>query len=290
MREIGYSGEIWPVHPRAAEIAGLSRLSALADCRPRLTPRSSVSIAMTDRIAGELSAARRRRRRRVRFWICEAGEEGNELQTRCVDAAAGMPFLGPNGYGFINDFDRALVWPDQHGGAAVPRGVAIITQSGNIGMNLTMQRRALPIGYLITLGNRLRSASAGDRGMARDARVSAIGLHIEGLSDPQAFARRSPRAAARKGVVALKTGRSERRRPIAQSTRRRSAAWTGGQRVFRAASASRESRLSPTLIEAPNCCTCRGRCRAGLPASAARAEKRLDRRSRQRRWPRPGTR
>ena len=40
-----------------------------------------------------------------------------------------------------------------HGGVRVPRGVAIVTQSGNIGVNLTMQRRGLPIAYLCTLGN-----------------------------------------------------------------------------------------------------------------------------------------
>ncbi|MEI9985596.1 MAG: hypothetical protein WDN69_21855 [Aliidongia sp.] len=43
-----------------------------------------------------------------------------------------MPFLGPNCYGVINYLDGVLLWPDQHGGKRVERGVAIVTQSGNI--------------------------------------------------------------------------------------------------------------------------------------------------------------
>ena len=33
------------------------------------------------------------------------------------------------------------------------RGVAILSQSGNMGINFTMQRRGLPIAYLLSLGN-----------------------------------------------------------------------------------------------------------------------------------------
>jgi acyl-CoA synthetase (NDP forming) len=130
-----------------------------------------------------------------------------------------MPFLGPNCYGHLNFFDRALTWPDQFGGSAVERGVAIITQSGNIGLNLTMQRRALPIGYLITLGN---AASVGHaeamHAVLDDARVTAIGLHMEGISDPAALAAAAARARAQDiPVVVLKTGRSPEGARIAQS-------------------------------------------------------------------------
>ncbi len=52
-----------------------------------------------------------------------------------------MPILGPNCYGFINYLDGALLWPDQHGGKRVESGAAIVVQSSNIAINLTMQRR-----------------------------------------------------------------------------------------------------------------------------------------------------
>ena len=110
------------------------------------------------------------------------------MQAALREAAGEMPVLGPNCYGLINYIDGALLWPDQHGGTRVSRGVAIVTQSGNIGCNLTMQRRGLPIAYLCTMGNQaVVGLSAALETLACDERVTAIGLHIEGFDDPAAF-------------------------------------------------------------------------------------------------------
>ena len=89
----------------------------------------------------------------MRRASAESGGRGVELQEALIAAAGDMPILGPNCYGTINYLDGALLWFDQHGGRRCERGVAILTQSGNIGLNLTMQRRGLPIGHLMTLGN-----------------------------------------------------------------------------------------------------------------------------------------
>ena len=122
-----------------------------------------------------------------------------------------MPFLGPNCYGAINYLDGALLWFDQHGGQRCERGVAILTQSGNIGLNLTMQRRGLPIGHLLTLGNQAKvGLSDCIAALADDPRVTAIGLHIEAIDDVAAFDAAARKAlAARKAVVAVKAGSSD---------------------------------------------------------------------------------
>ncbi len=60
---------------------------------------------------------------------------------------------GPQLLRLINYLDGALLWPDQHGGRRVDRGVALLSQSSNIVINLTMQRRALPVAYVACLGN-----------------------------------------------------------------------------------------------------------------------------------------
>ena len=73
-----------------------------------------------------------------------------------------------------------------------------------------MQRRALPLAYLITVGNKAgnRMESLVDALLA-DPRVSVIGMHIEGLDDVAAFSRVALKA-LRQGVplVALKAGSS----------------------------------------------------------------------------------
>ena len=125
-----------------------------------------------------------------------------------------MPIIGPNCYGLINYADGALLWPDQHGGERLPagtRGVAIITQSSNIAVNMTMQRRGLPLAFLMTAGNQAQTGLAEMAlGLIEDDRVSALGLHIEGFNSVAGFERLAARARELgKPIVAMKVGRSE---------------------------------------------------------------------------------
>ena len=138
-----------------------------------------------------------------------------------------MPILGPNCYGLINYLDGALLWPDQHGGRRVERGVALISQSSNIAINLTMQRRGLPIAYVACLGN---AAVVGLAELAEalisDERVTAIGMYVEGIGDAAAFAAFAENARkAGKGVAVIKSGKTETARDAAAS---HTAALAGG--------------------------------------------------------------
>ena len=250
--KIGFTGEIWPVHPKHSTIAGRRVFRGVAEL-PAAPDAAFIGVnrhASIDLVT-ELSARGAGGAVTFASGFAEAGDEGPALQARLCAAAAGMPFFGPNCYGFINYLDRALVWPDQHGGLPVDRGVAIITQSGNIGLNLTMQKRALPIGYLITLGNQADVGPAEAMGaVLDDPRVTAIGLHMEGLDDPAALARAVARARSRNvPVVALKTGRSAAGARIAQS---HTAALTSGDAVvdafFRRIGVARVDSI-PALLE-----------------------------------------
>jgi acyl-CoA synthetase (NDP forming) len=218
--KIGFSGDIWPVHPGKNEIGGRRAFRCAKDL-PEAPDAAFIGVnryASID-IMAELAACGTGGAVAFASGFSEAGAEGQALQARLLQAAGAMPFFGPNCYGFLNYLDRTLTWPDQHGGAPVPRGVAIITQSGNIGLNVTMQRRALPIAMLITLGNQasLAHADAMDA-VLDDPRITAIGLHMEAIGDPDALASAVARARARNvPVVALKTGRSAEGARIAQS-------------------------------------------------------------------------
>jgi acyl-CoA synthetase (NDP forming) len=209
-RKIGYDGAIWPVHPRHDTVDGIPAFRSVADL-PAAPDAAFIAVNrhLSVEVAGALA------RRGAGGAVCYASgfaETGDaELQGRLVEAAGEMPFLGPNCYGLLSYLDGVALWPDQHGGVRTERGVAIITQSGNIGLDFTMQRRALPIAYLVTLGNQASvGLSAMIQALAADPRVSAIGLHIEGIDEPAAFAAACA-AAAGHGVpvVALKTGRSQ---------------------------------------------------------------------------------
>ena len=218
--KIGFAGEIWPVHPKHDEICGRPVYRTVA-ALPAAPDAAFVGVNRHASIAvmGALACAGAGGAVAFASGYAEAGEEGAALEAALRAAAGEMPFFGPNCYGFINYLDRALVWPDQHGCAPVPRGVAIITQSGNIGLNVTMQKRALPIGYLITLGNQAALGHAAVmEAVLDDPRVTAVGLHMEAVGDADALARVVARARAQGvAVVALKTGSSAAGARIAMS-------------------------------------------------------------------------
>src|SRR5687767_581616 len=110
--------------------------------------------------------------------FAEVGEEGRRLEHQLVQAAHGMPLMGPNCYGFVNYLSRAALWPDEHGGTARDGGVAIVTQSGNIAVNFTMTRRGLPVAGVFALGNQADVDIAKMlEVLAEDDRITAVGLH-----------------------------------------------------------------------------------------------------------------
>ena len=137
--------------------------------------------------------------------------DGVAVEQRLKQAAGNLAVLGPNCYGVLNPMERLALWPDEHGTRPVERGVALITQSGNIGITLTMQARALPIACVLSVGNQavLRIHDFLEV-LADDPRIGAIGLYLEAIPDVTAFAR-AALACADKGVplVAIKVGRSE---------------------------------------------------------------------------------
>ncbi len=141
-----------------------------------------------------------------------------------------MPLMGPNCYGFVNAMARAALWPDEHGIEPIERGVAIITQSGNIACNFTMTRRALPVAGVFAIGNQADIDMARMlEALAEDERITAIGLHIEGLKDIPAFARAaesaraSPQARHRAQDRALRARRQSGDEPHVIARRRRHA-------------------------------------------------------------------
>lgn len=214
-RKIGYAGEIWPVHPSRATVAGLTAYPDI-DSLPGAPDAAFVGVNRdaTIEVVARLSA------RGAGGAVCfasgfrEAQQEtgdGHAKQEALLAAAGDMTILGPNCYGMLNYLDGAALWPDQHGGVRVESGVALITQSSNIAINLTMQNRGLPLAYVVTAGNQAQTGvSKIAAALLRDPRVTALGLHIEGIDDLRGFEAMAETARdLGKPIVALKIGRSD---------------------------------------------------------------------------------
>jgi acyl-CoA synthetase (NDP forming) len=210
-RAIGFRGDIWPVHPRRATLGGLPCVPDVASL-PGPPDAAFVSVPREETVAVVAQLARLGAGGVVchASGFAEDGVAGARLQQDLMAAAGPMALLGPNCLGLLNYLDGVALWADQHGGARVESGVGLITQSGNIGLNMTMQRRGLPVAQLVTLGNRA-GADVPDvlAAMLEDPRITAVGLYLESLPDPVALARVARRALdGRVPVVVVKAGSS----------------------------------------------------------------------------------
>nr|WP_295313576.1 acetate--CoA ligase family protein [Roseobacter sp.] len=212
---MGFPGQIWRVHPRADEVEGIAAVPALTDL-PGVPDAAFIGVNrhQTPEVAAALAAMGAGGAVCFASGFSEARAEdpaAGDLQRRLVAAAGEMPVLGPNCYGFINALDGVLLWPDQHGCKPVTRGVALLTQSSNIAINLTMQQRQVPVAFVVACGNMAQTTQAAiAMALLDDPRITAIGLHIEGFGETGAWHRLAVKAKTR-GVplVALKAGASE---------------------------------------------------------------------------------
>ncbi|MGE8144358.1 acetate--CoA ligase family protein [Pseudomonas frederiksbergensis] len=208
----GFQGQMWLVNPQHESLDGVPCVASIADlpCGP-----DAVFIATNRELT--LSCVADLALKGAGGAICyasgfaETGEQGQAMQTQLLQAAGDMALLGPNCYGLLDYLHSAALWPVAHGGKAVEKGVAVLTQSGNFAYNLSMSDRSLPLAYMASVGNQAQLGVAELMDVLLDEpRVTAIGLHLEGLKNVPGFARAAHKA-LEKGipVIALKTGVSQ---------------------------------------------------------------------------------
>jgi acyl-CoA synthetase (NDP forming) len=210
--EGGYAGQMWLVNPQHDELEGVPCVRQVSDlpCGP-----DAVFIATNRELT--LTCVRELAAKGAGGAICyasgfaETGAEGQALQQQLLEAAGDMALLGPNCYGLLDYLHSCALWPVAHGGKAVERGVAVLTQSGNFAYNLSMSDRSLPVAYMASVGNQAQLGVAELMDVLLDEpRVTAIGLHLEGLKNVPAFARAAHKALEQGiPVIVLKTGVSQ---------------------------------------------------------------------------------
>ena len=212
--KLGFSGKIWRVHPNRKDCFHSSE--ELPDAPDVVFFGINRELTIQ-----EFSALRQRGLGGAVVFASGFGEEkdGTEYARKLESAAGALPFIGPNCYGFVNFFDRVALWPDQVTGLQIDRGVAFIAQSGTISISMMSQRRSLPLGYVISLGNQQRLAAEDlIRYCAEDDRVSAIGLYLEGILDLPKFIEAVDYARTLgKPIALIKAGSSEKGRSAANT-------------------------------------------------------------------------
>ncbi|MEJ2717131.1 MAG: hypothetical protein P8182_08320, partial [Deltaproteobacteria bacterium] len=134
-----------------------------------------------------------------------------KLQEELREAAGDMPVVGPNTLGFLNA--RAWLNVSFYPRILHPGYVSFLSQSGGIGLGMKGRSddEGLGIAKWIGVGNRvnLEFHTLLDY-LKDDPDTRAIGIFIEGSSDPRALFKSLAETAARKPVLVYKGGRGEK--------------------------------------------------------------------------------
>lgn len=209
---LGFKGEIWPVNPNRAEMESRACYRSLRDL-PETPDAAFVAVPRRETVETVRQLAAMGAGGAVCYasGFAEVGGKGNDYQQELDVAMGGMPLVGPNCYGVLNYQDGIALWPDEQGGSRCRRGVAIISQSGNITVSLSMQRRGVPTAFLISTGN-MSGVKTHDyiHAMLDNPDITAIGLYLEGVVDAPALSVAAIDALTKRvPIVVLESGHSE---------------------------------------------------------------------------------
>lgn len=212
LQVFGFAGPIYPINPRAPEIAGLTAYPALEHVPgPVDLVISCVPAGAVRELVAQCA------RKGVPFLhlftgrFSETGDAEAAALERQVEAdarAAGVRILGPNGMGLYHPSAGIAFRPDLPLDSG---GVAFLSQSGNNAVEVVLRghARGLRFGKVANYGNGM-DITPGEllRYLAADPETTVIGAYVEGVPDGRGFFEGLREAAARKPVVIHKAGRT----------------------------------------------------------------------------------
>jgi len=233
LRTAGYQGAVFGVNPNRDDVLGAPCVASVLDLPEAVdavvvaTPAATVDSVLAQ--VGELGCGGA-----VVFAAGFAELGGHQHQDRIAATARrfGLPVIGPNANGLVNVAHRAPLWGDEVT-VRRPGGVAVVTQSGNIGVTTLASRRGLHLHTVVSVGNQaVVTASDVVSELAGTQGVRAIALYLEDDGDGAAWAEALARCVdADVRLAVLKAGRSA---AGAAAGGAHTAAVAGDHRVFAA--------------------------------------------------------
>ncbi|HTU86362.1 MAG TPA: GNAT family N-acetyltransferase [Solirubrobacteraceae bacterium] len=210
----GFTGAMYAVNPHAEEIESLPAYRSIADIPgPVELAVIAVPAQAVVAVARECAAAGVRVLLVISADFAEAGAEGAARQRELVQVCrgAGIRIVGPNCMGVLNTA------PDVHLNATfapstpVPGNVAFMSQSGGLGIAIIEAAGSLGVGLssFVSVGNKV-DLSGNDflQYWEEDPNTQLALLYLESFGNPRRFSRIARRIAARKPILAVKSGRS----------------------------------------------------------------------------------
>jgi len=212
--QAGYKGKLIPVNPKRETVFELPCAKSIAeieetpDLAVLVIPAKYVKPTMQQCIDKGIKAVVI-----ITSGFAEAGEEGKKLQQEIVTMAreGGVRFVGPNSMGIYTGYPDPMM-SIMSSVIPKPGPVAVLSQSGNLGVSLTgrLMRRGIGISRVVSVGN------MGDLQMADylemledDDKTEIITVYLEGSSDGVRFLKACERVSRKKPIVLLKGAKGE---------------------------------------------------------------------------------
>jgi acyl-CoA synthetase (NDP forming)/GNAT superfamily N-acetyltransferase len=209
-----FSGTVYPVNPAARAVCGVPAFPALLSVpEPVDLAVVAVPASAVPGVIDEAASIGVRAVTIITAGFGETGRSGAAVETELLSVARrhGMRIVGPNCLGVANT-DPGIRMNATFGSLdLLPGRLALVSQSGAVGLVLSEQTRAAGLGLsaFVSVGNKL-DVSPNDLlcFFEHDERTSVIALYLESLGNPRKFARIARRVGATKPIVALKAGRT----------------------------------------------------------------------------------
>ena len=207
-----YSGCVYPINPSARSICGVPAFPSLLSLPERID-LAIIAVPPTDvpDVLEEAGALGVRATIVITAGFGETGRSGVQVEAELLATARrhGMRIVGPNCLGVVNTDPEIRMNATFAGLEPLPGSLALVSQSGAVGIVLVEQARTSGIGLssFVSVGNSL-DVSANDLlcYFERDERTAVVALYLESLGNPRKFARIARRVGASKPIVALKAG------------------------------------------------------------------------------------
>jgi acetyl coenzyme A synthetase (ADP forming)-like protein len=206
----GYKGEIYPIHPKAAEIMGRKAYKSVKDV-PGVIDTAVFAIPAKF-VAGALIECGEKKipgAVLIPSGFAEANEPALQEEIVEIGKKYDVRLMGPNIYGFY--YTPANLCATFCTAYDVKGSAALSSQSGGIGMAIIGFSRSAKMGVSAIVGLGNKSDIDEDDLLAffeQDPNTTIIAQHCEDLKDGRAFAEAAKRVSKKKPVVVLKAGRT----------------------------------------------------------------------------------
>ncbi|MCK9379306.1 MAG: acetate--CoA ligase family protein [Candidatus Moranbacteria bacterium] len=211
--ELGYSGKVFLVNPKHDELFDRKCYKSLEEIE------EAVDLAIVAIPADFALEAVKKSSEKVKNFVIvsagfsETGMEGKrkEDELRAIAEEKNLNILGPNCLGFINP--KIKLNASFAGGMSEAGNVAFVSQSGALVVALmdVAKKENIKFSNLVSVGNEMQmNEIALIEYFGEDENVDVIGLYLEGIKEGEKFVEVARRVSAKKPIVVLKAGKTDR--------------------------------------------------------------------------------